>query len=321
MATGDPYNSRLEGVGLGIEATPGVAVAPQVWMRWRTNELQPTNTIIENDSAMGRIERVNDSASVGGGAAGQLGGKVTSDVIGYLLLGMYGAVSSSSNGDGTYTHAYSVNPSSIAKTLTTTTQSPIQTKRHPSTVFENLEISAERGGWVEVSTAALAHPGTVVPADTMAFPDEDEFTAADVTVKMADSVANLDAADLLKARIVKLIPERSSERDDALGTKDAPDFDRGDWEVKGELTLKLRDTVYEENFIANTARAFRVTMSNGDTTLTFTAPKTRIRELSKSRSLGEIVTVTLSLYFELDASTGETLTPTLTNTTSAYVAA
>lgn len=320
MATSDAFIGRREAVGLGIESVQGTGVAPQVWLRWLSNDLNPTVETLENESAMGRVERVNDSEIVSTGAEGTIGGKVTSEAIGYLLLGLYGSVNSVVDGDN-YAHTFSVDQSSVPTTLSVTTQTPLQTKRHAYAVIDNLEVTAETGGWVEMSAAVRARAGEDASTETVAFLDETEFTAKHITVKMAANTAGLGAATALKARRVQVIQERSSDKFDPLGTTNESEYDRLEWEARGELVLRLTNTEYEEHLLSGTTRALSVTLSNGDASLAFTAPKVKTRELSADRSLGDIVTVTLGLYFELDSTTGTTITPVLTNQTANYAAA
>ena len=85
MATSKQYIGRREGIGLGIEATPGTAVAPQTWLRWLDQDVQNKTDVIENESAMGVVEKVNDSEVVAKWAEGKIGGKVTEEGVGFLL--------------------------------------------------------------------------------------------------------------------------------------------------------------------------------------------------------------------------------------------
>lgn len=321
MATSEAYIGRREALGLGIEATPGTSVAPQIWLRWLSNGLAPTAEVLENESAMGRVERVNDSETTSLGAEGSIGGKVTSDAIGYLLLGLYGSVESTTADEGTYSHTFDVNQSSVPRTLTITSQSPLQTQQYSYAVVNNLEVTAESGGWVEMEASVQSRAGQPSTAQTVAFLDEDEFAAKHISVKLAGDVAGLAGAPLLKAQRVQVVQERSSSKFDALGTDNESEFDRLEWEARGEVVVRLTDTQYEENFRNSATQAFEVRMENDDSSLTFTAPKVKTRELSIDRSLGDVVTVTLGLYFELDFASGKTLTPVLVNKTANYAAA
>lgn len=326
MSNFDQYLGRTEYVGLGIEgddnATRGTAVAPQVFFRWLDNDLQPKQNIIENESAMGTVVKVNDSAITGKWMEGTLGGKVSDIGIGYPLLGMFGDVTSVTTG-GTTKHTFSLRQSSVPRTLTTTIKNPSATVQYPYSVIDSLEISGEAKGYVQVSMPMKARVGSSTSVSP-AFVAEKEFTIANVEIRMADTIANLAAAPLVDASSFKITLDRTvGDPYFPMGPAgaNAPEFDRGPWEAKGSLVLRYKSTDFEDDWLANAVKAMRITMTNGSSILNFDGGRVRIRELTKSKGRDDIVTQSISLYFEPDTATGKTIIPELTNTQAAYVAA
>lgn len=320
MATGNPYVGRLEGIGIGIEATPGTSVAPQTWMRWLDQSIQNKTLVAENESAIGVAHRVSDSAVVQKWAEGTIGGKVTATTVGYLLLGYYGSVSTGTASGGIYPHTFSASDSSVPTALTITHNTPLKKQRFSYGTIENLEFSAEAGGWVQVSAGVKARPG-VTSSDTVAFTDEVEFTSKQITVKTAANTAGLGAATAMSIKSVKLQLERSSEKFDSLGTDDTPEFDRLVREAKGEFVIRYTDTAYEDAFLANTAKALEIKLANGTTDLTFTAGQVRFRELEKSSDKDQIVTQTIQFFCEYSTTDSADVTAVLHNDTATYEAA
>lgn len=323
MATSDPYIGRRLGLGLGIEGTPGTAVAPQVTMRWLDNSIQSKADIIENDSAMGVVDRVNDSAIVSKYVEGKIGGKVTSKSVGYLLLGMFGTVSTGTQTGGIYPHTFSVKQSSIPTTLTLTEMGPLASARYAYATVESFELEAQAGDWVKVSSSIKARIGAAA-SDTPALVTEAEFTARNITVKIADTTANLAAASAVKASSIKLNTERAATAFLPLGDNNAVpavEFDSGAFEAKGELVVRLTDTQYETDFLANTRKAMSVTLVNGNESLAFTASKVRYRELEKSKDKDGIVTATIQYFCEFDTTANSSIVPVLSNGVSTYTAA
>ena len=320
MATGNAYVGRREGIGLGIESTPGTAVAPQTWLRWLDQDIQNKTTVVENDSAMGVVAKVNDSAVVAKWAEGAIEGKVTDVGIGYLLLGLYGTVTTGTASGGIYPHTFSVNQSSVPTALTLSHVTPLKTERHSYGVVDNLELTAEAGGWVQVKAGIKARVGTTA-ADTPAYTDELEFTSKNITVKTAANQAGLSGATAIDAKSVKLVAERSSESFNPLGTDDTPVFDREVFEAKGEFVVRYTDTTIEDDYLANTAKALEIKLANGTTDLTLTATKVRFRELARSTDKDKIVTQTVQFYCEFDTTANAAITPVLHNATASYVAA
>ncbi|MEU2203586.1 phage tail tube protein [Microbacterium oleivorans] len=320
MATTSPFIGRREGIGIGIESVAGTAVAPQCWLRWLDNGFQNKTTTIENESAMGVVERVNDSDVVQKWAEGTIGGKVTSQGIGYLLLGMFGSVSTGAASGGIYPHTFSVSQSAVPTTLTVARTSPLTSQRHSYAVLDNLEITAETGGWVQVSSAIKARVGAT-STETVAFTTEKEFTSKNVVLKLAENTAGLAAAPAVGTSRVQLTIERSSEAFYPLGTDDAPEFMRGAFEARGEFVVRLTDTQYESDFLSNAAKAMSIAITNDTESLTFTASQVRYRELEHTKDRDNVVTATVQFFCEFDQSANSSIVPVLRNTKTAYAAA
>lgn len=316
MATGDQHIGRRIGFGAGVESTAYTSVAPGGWMRWLDQGLQNKTNVIENESAMGTVDRVNDSAVTHKWAEGTVGGKVTDVFVGYLFTGFFGLPSTGAASGGIYPHTFTMNQSSIGKTLTFAVADTIQARRHSGGVVDTMELTAETGGWVQV-TSALKARGGVNSTETIAIlTTEKEFTSKNVIVKLAANTGALAGATALKARSVKINLERPSEPYVPLGTDTDVEFDRGVFEAKGELVIRYTDTQYEEDFIANTIKAMSVTITNGTSVLTFTGSKVRYRELETSRGEKDgVVTQTLQVVFE---SPSTTLTTLLNNPKTGY---
>ena len=86
----NPFIGRRDSVGLGIEATSGTAVAPQVWEKQTKLDLDQATTVAQDKSALGRIEDIHDSAVTEEWAEGSLAGRIHDLSFGYLLVNMLG---------------------------------------------------------------------------------------------------------------------------------------------------------------------------------------------------------------------------------------
>ncbi|MGW6120437.1 phage tail tube protein [Nocardia sp. NPDC055165] len=314
------YIGRRELIGLGIEGTAGTAVAPQIWARWLDQKIEPKTKIVENESATGVVEKVNGSAVTAKWVEGPIGGTITAHGMGFFLLGMFGSVSTGSPTSGIYPHTFSVNQLALPTTLTISHVTPLESRRHPYAVLDNLEISAEAGGYVMFATQVKARYGST-SSESPAFTTEAEFTSKHITVKQAANIAGLGAATAIKASKVKVTLERASQKFDPLGTDNSAEFDRGEWEAKAEIVVRYDATTYDTDFLANTAKALGIYITDGTNSLNLVGGNVRIRELAKTVSRGEIVTQTLSLYYEVDASTGKTVEAILSNSRATYAAA
>jgi hypothetical protein len=318
MATASPYIGRREAIGFGIETTPGTSVAPTNWMRWLDQDIQSKTTIVENDSAMGVVQKVNDSAIVEKFAEGKIGGKVTDVSIGYLLYGFFGTISNGAAVGGIYPHTFSTNASTIPTALTIGHVTPLKNQRYSYGTVESLEISAEAGGWVQCAASVKARVGATASDTPAVSTTELEFTSKSVTVKIAANVAGLGAALAVSAKSVKVTLERPSEAYFPLGVDDLPEFERGSSEVKGELVIRYTDTQFETDYLANTSHAMSIVIANGTTNLTLTASQVKYRELAKNVDKDKVVTATLQFTCEFDNTLGSAIVPVLNNATAAY---
>lgn len=320
MSSHEQFDGRIEAVGLGLEATAGTPVAPQIFYRWLDNDLQPKQNIIENESAMGTPVKVNDSEGVGKWVEGTLGGKMTDIGIGYLLYLLYGSVTSVSAGTGLYSHTFDLIKSSVPKTATLALLSPAHQKSHPYGAVDSLEIKGETGGWVTISAPMKARLGDIQP-NTLAWQTEKEFTAKHVSIKIADTAAQIAAAPVLDVTSFTLSPDRTTgDPYFPLGTDSKPEFDRGSWEAKGEIVMRYKSTDFEEGWLSNAIKAMQFSISNGTSSLVFSGDRVRFRELTLSKGRDDIVTQTVSLYFE-PGTGGKTLVPVLTNSQATYAPA
>lgn len=321
MATFNPYIGRREAIGLGIESTAGTAVAPQIWLRWYDNGFLPKKETLENESALGVVDRVNDSAVATLWAEGAIGGKITSEACGFLLLGVFGTVSTGAPTGGIYPHTFTVNQSSAPTALTVATSTPAGDKRYPYASIETFELTAEEKGWVMVSCGVKARKG-VTSTETVVIPTtEKEFTAKNIVLKTAANTAGLGAAPTILAKSLKLAIERPSTQFDPLGSDDAPLFDKEAFEAKGEFVVRYTDDQLEADFLANTAKSLNITLTNGTTSLALTASKVRFRELDRSRGRDNVVTETIQFYCEYDTATAKSIEVVLSNTRATYTAA
>src|SRR3954466_13018015 len=126
------FIGRRAAVGLGVESTYGTEVAPTIWPKHTRFNFQRKNTRVENTSAMGRNESVNDSAIVEEWAEGDFEGKVYDQSIGYFLYNIFGSLVTSDNADSDASvknHTFDVSSSNVAKSLTIARVDPLSSRR------------------------------------------------------------------------------------------------------------------------------------------------------------------------------------------------
>lgn len=327
----DEHIGRLESVGLGIEATAGTAVAPQVYVRHLKNGIQRQATKLENTSAMGRVEAVNDSATSKVWSEGSIEGKVADISVGYFLYNLIGPPVTTDHADSNAavkTHTYDVLQNNIPSYLTVGVINPVASRRHALAVVDEFEIKSEAGEWVTFAAGVKAKDG-VAASDTAVYVEETEFTGKDTSIKLASNVAGLGAAPALDASSLTLKIERKSEPHFALGSTAPNSMSTGAFRATGEFVIRYNSTDYEDDWIDNTKQALQIKFENSAVTigaaahpsLTFTGPQARLTTFQKSDDLDEIVTATVGFAFELSTADAYALRAVLVNTYVAYEAA
>lgn len=327
------YLGRQESVGFGIEGTPGTAVAPQIWTRHLSNGFAEQVTTLENESAMGRVERVNDSTVEQTWAEGSIEGKVADQSICYLLYSVFGTVNTTDNVDvnaAVKDHTFTVNQSNSVGYLTVAVNTPVEDLRHPLAVVDSLELSGEAGGWVRFTADVKAKAGASATL-TPAYVAETEFTGKNISLKLDDEgdVAGLSSATNIDVRSYEITLARPATPEFALGSGSPTDMNRGAFEATGEFVIRFKNTDYKDDWLANTKHAMRFSIINTDVTIgtaanpgiVLTAPRASFRTFEKSDDLDEIVTATVGFSCELDTTAGYAINAVVTNTLAAVAAA
>lgn len=211
--------ARKNSIGIGI----GSSVPAQTSVRWLDENVQLKTDVIENDSAMGIVEKVNDSDIAAKWVEGE----------------SLAARSPSSRSDSSCstttvrslpvqqsvasirTPSASTNRQSLLEWPTSARhgsrlrKTPLTTERQNKLTIDTLEITAEEKSSVTYSAAIKATIGTDF-TEIPAFITESEFQAKNIVVQEASTAAGLAAAPTKRVFSFKLNSERPSEAESPL---------------------------------------------------------------------------------------------------------
>jgi len=324
---GNPFIGKRDSIGVGIETTPGTVVAPQAWQRQMALTLDPKTTVVQNSSAMGRVEDINDSAVTEEWVDGSINGIVSDINIGYFLANIFGIVTPTLHSSETtvWDNTFTATSSALPPSLTFARSNPARSQRFGMGTLTDLEIDIKQNDWVQFTATVTAKSGAV-STETVVYAATNHFTSKHVTIKTAANLAGLSGATALQAKSLKLKISRKTERFTPLGTIDPVSFDPNAWGVTGTVVMRYTDTTLEDVAFANTAQALSIAIVNTDVTigtatkpaLTFTAPKIRLDPQTLDNKLDQTLSQTFNFHAELDQTAGYMMQAVLTNTQNGY---
>lgn len=325
---GNPFIGRRESVGVGKETTPGTSVAPSFWQPHLALTLDQKTTQVQNNSALGRQEDINDSAIVEEWAEGSLNGKVTDQTIGLLLYNVFGTAAAALHAGETivYDNTFTVNNSTLPPSLTFVRVNPVVNRRYALGDVTDFELDVTKSDWAQF-TASISTKTGVTGSDTAAYIAENEFTSKHVTVKIASLTSGLAGATALDIKSIKLKISSKSDRWTPFGAIDPTSFDSESFGVTGEMVLRYTDTTTIEAIaLANTRQAMSIALINTDVTigstthpsLTFTMPKVRLSPITLDNQLNTVLNQTVTFTAELDTTVPSMISAVLTNLKNGY---
>lgn len=316
-------------IGLASEAARGTTTAAQFWIPHLASDFVSRYERIDNESAMGVMEKTNDSELIKRWAEGSLEGKVAADSIGVILLAGFGAVTTTDNVDtnaAVKDHTFNISSDNTGETLTFVRKHDFNDERYGMATIDSLEIMAEESDWVKFNIGFLSKDLTVGGTNTPAYSTtEAEFTSKHVVVAHAANVAGLASPTNLTVKSVKLNISRNAELYFAHGSVEPNDITSGEVEITGELVLRYDDDTLRDYAAADTKRALRISIVNTDVTigasarpgLVITMPKVSF-DWSLNQDIASQMEQTVAFTAHLSASDAYAIRAVLTNTVASY---
>jgi len=315
--------------GIAKETTFGTPVAATTWLNQLSFSLNPKSEYVDNTSAYGTVVKTNNSSIIHQWSEGSFEAKVTSERAGFILLGAFGTINTTTNADASGTvrdHTATISEDINGQSFTLTRKDGLTTKQYPGTRFNDLTINMELGDYLKYSGNILSQKSTTTTA-TPAYTSETEFTPKMFTVKTASSVAGLSGATAIAAiESFSLQISPNLEADWQAGSVDPYSFSSRGYDLSFEMTVRYTGTVYEDAYTAGTKLALLVSAVNQDVTigtaakpgLVFTAPSIHITDWSRNEDLDSPVTQSMTGTIHYSPADAYALKAVLTNTKTSY---
>ncbi len=322
------FSGRQSYVGFGKETTRGTLAAATYWLKWLSRDFQDQVEKVKNESALGVLNKYNDSDIVKEWAAGKVGGKITDRAFGLILVGMFGAdpVSAVKGGETiVYNHTYNFANTVLGRSLTTYIKDGNKDVRHALSMFDKSELSCLVGEYVKFETEVMAKKSATTTS-TPALIAESEFVPRHVTVKIANNVAGLGAASPVKLKAFKFTIDRKVEGWFGLGSNEPDEIHAQEISIKGEFTLRYTDETYRNLWKADTHQAIELNIANTDTTIgtasnpgvKFTFHEVMLDDWSDDADKSKIVEQTIAFSGMYNLASAKELEAVLTNLVASY---
>jgi hypothetical protein len=252
-------------IGIGIETTPGTAVAPTHFPKWTDFSLQAIAEKEQLTSQRGVRNSSSDSMirrAYSGGSLGVIPNGDIFPIFAYLALGSKATVGPT---DGTYAHTFTVqNANASMKTATILAEDgSIVTERYANCVVNTLGLDVA-DSYAKMTAAILGgfpDAGSV----TESFSQESEYAYHQMTVKFGTSLSNAASATATPLKSFTLNINNNVLLDEAfLSGSNQPvagGFTAGRFEASGSYSLHFTDTTELAKYKANTKNACIVTFT------------------------------------------------------------
>ncbi|MDP9469051.1 MAG: phage tail tube protein [Chloroflexota bacterium] len=318
---------RLMSVGLGKETTRGTAVAPSYWIPQTEFSVMDRDEKILDESALGRIEQTHDGDKDHQWAEGSISGIVRDQSFGLILLAAFGQSSSALKGTETtvYNHTFTVANTNTHPSLTIAAKDANEDVRSALGMLSRLELSAELGSYLTY-TADFIATKSAAATNTVSYLTENKFRPGDITLKIADTVANLGAATATQIRNFTLTIEKNAEPEYALGTTNIVNIFNKEFTTSMSFSALYGDTTLKDLVFGGAKRAMSITITRSDVTigagsnpsLVFTFQPGFFQSWEKDGGLDDILTQNIEFTGLYSTSQSAEISAVLTNTAASY---
>lgn len=320
------FIGALANIGFAKEATRGTAESSATF--WFPKMSLKVDDVIEkaiDESTIGVIEDATDAKTTLKAAEIEVEGKIGDKSIGLLLFSLLGAKAVSGPTDSAYTHTFTISQSAQHQSLTVFQDDPNQDYKYANGMVKKFEIMVELGKFITYKVGLRSKPGATATL-TPTYSAENAFLPQHGVMKTATTQAGLGAASAIALRAVKIAFDTNVEDDNAIGSISPVDILNKQFSAEGELEIVFNDETFKTDFLADTAKALRVSLVNTDVTigastnpaLTIDFHSVKYSEFQRNYSTGDITTATVKFKAFYKLADSKMITCTLVNAQTSY---
>ena len=273
------FTGRQQEVGVAREATRGTLVVPAFWI--------PKVSYNVEDKVQKAKFLGNYGVLAGGDAApvtqqwaeGDLELELTDKILGILLYGLFGTLTTGSF-NSVYKHTLTIQNSVQPTTLSLWMNDPINAAETPTKslgyamgMVNSFEMKVELGELVKGTFGFVAKSHTDFTRQTPSYAAGNKFAHNHLSFKIAANTASLDAASKINLQSLQLKIERAVIRENALGTVQPVDILARQFKITGKIGLTYQARTYRDYMLNGTTKAMRIALNNSSVTIGATTPQ------------------------------------------------
>lgn len=188
---------RLFSIGIGKETTRGVSIAAAYWVQKTDFSVEDKIDVVVDDASISVIEDAQTQEAVKKYSQAMLGGRITDQTFGLILMSAMGTDTVGSVETGVKDHVFTVLENAQHPSLTITVNEPNATGSssllYPLAMLDTLNIHFEIGKWATYKATFEANtPATA--SSTVAFVTENGFNPQYCTFQVAPTYTGLTGA-------------------------------------------------------------------------------------------------------------------------------
>lgn len=317
---------RLEGYWVGKETVRWTAVDPTLWIPQTEATFEDTIENVQDESALWVLMTTSESERTKQYSEWEISWILASNSVWFFLLSLLGTVSTSSLWSWAYQHDFSMNNTNSKTSLTISKKTPIWGQRFALAMISSLWIAANV--WEQIIMKAWLKAKAAASASlTKAYTEDNKFYSKHLTIKLADTVAWLDAASALCIENVEL--NLTQELEDGFcfsSWVDLADIFNKWFSIDWTFTKIKQDAIYSDYVKNWTIKAMRIeavdtsktiwTASNP--TITIDIAKVTFDEYENDWGLNDVMRENVTFKWHYDLTNWSDINITLINTQSSY---
>jgi hypothetical protein len=315
------FVGRRGTLGVAIEATRGVAIAPTYWLPWVTMSFFDRATQQREEQGLGNIADSDSIYVTLRFAEGEIESQIYDKGLGYIITSLLGAVPVTT-GAGPYTHTFTLSSTNQPKSLCLYWKDADRSYMFKNAVVKSLKVSIEPAGIVNYTVEFKSKVASDWTSQTPDFTSlGSKFLHQHSEFRLASTIGALSGSTAISLKKFELMIDRNVILDEVIGTSEPEDILGQQLSVEGSLELNLEDDTYRNYMLNGTYKACEFKLNGGtSSSLQLQFPRLDFSEWEPDYTLNEIAKQKINFKANYDSANALAIisTAVLINSKTSY---